>query len=196
MSYQTPVIIEDHPGPLYVDCPFIELNAFSIINPFSIRESILGVLAIFNASDLMVDSLIKNTPRIDPEKFHINAAKVKAYLEKELKGFEDVPEDDQPQGSKIELEELIKVKPKDQIFLEKLVNEFAPLIGTFVEINTKTLKPISLTAFTGIQRIFEISKIISSEKKWPLLQESAETCFKSIWAIKAKKTEYETIKDS
>jgi len=155
--------------------------------------SVRGILSLL---DLFLDSLMKNSPRIDSEKFHVNAAKVKAYLEKALKNLEDVQEEDKAVLSEVELKELLKVESEDQTLLEELTKEFLPFIGTFGGIDSKRLESISLTAFTAIQKIFELSKTISSKKTWPPVQNSAETCFKSIWATIEKKTEDETTEDS
>ncbi len=161
------------------------------------KEKLTGsIKGIFSLLDFMLDPLMKNSPRIDSEKFHINATKAKAYLEKVLKELEDVSEEDNTEILQANIEELTKVKPEEKARLENLLKEFAPLIGTFVEINSNTLKPESLTAFTGIKKIFELSKTISSEKRWPLVHNSAEICFKSIWATKAKKTEDEATENS
>ncbi|GEM_PF-2941851 len=155
--------------------------------------SIKGIFVLLN---LMLDSLMENDPRIETENFLLTAPKAKAFLEKNLKSLEDIPEVDTAQDSKIDPEGLMKVKPNDKLLLDSLIKELMPLIASFTEINPKTLNLITNTAFKGIQRIFEISKVIASEKEWPGKSKAAEICYKSIWATKAKKTEDETTKNS
>ena len=144
----------------------------------------------------MLDSLMENIPKTESQKFQATAPIAKAHLEKVLKGLEDFQEKEGTQGSKINVDKLVKVTPNDGAFLNALIKELMPLVGSFVDINPKTLKSIPHTAFTGIQRIFELSKNIASDKKWPEVTHSAEMCFKSIWATKAKKKEDETAKNS
>jgi hypothetical protein len=155
-----------------------------------------SIKGIFGLLDLMLDALMANVPRIDSEKFLLIAPKVKAYFEKVLKGLEDLPQDDTAQDSKIDPEELVEVKPNDKLILDSLIKELMPLIDSFSEIIPQTLNSASNTALIGIPRIFEISKIIAAEKKWPGSSEPAGICFKSIWATKSKKTEDETTKNS
>jgi hypothetical protein len=166
---------------------------FKKIKKEKLTGSVKGIHSLLN---FMLDSLIKNSSKIDSEKFHIIAPKVKAHLEKTLKDFEDLSDDDKTQNSKIDFGEHVEVEPKDQALLDALIKELIPLIGSLVEIDPKMLKPIPHTALTAIQRIFDLIKIIANEKKWPWVIDSAEICFKSIWATQAKKIEDETAKNS
>ena len=50
LSYQTPVIMVDHPGPLTVGCPLIEQSALLMYIPLLINPSMFGVCACVNAS--------------------------------------------------------------------------------------------------------------------------------------------------
>ncbi len=155
-----------------------------------------SIKGIFSLLDLMLDSLMANSPRIDSQKFQMNAPKVKAYLEKVVEGFENLPEDGEAQDLKININEPVKVTPKAEALLNTLIKEFIPLIGSFIEITSQTLKPKPYSAFMGIQRLFELSKNIAGDKKWPWVHDFAEICFKSIWATKPKKKEDETAKNS
>jgi hypothetical protein len=160
------------------------------------EERVSALKGIFGLMDLMLDAMMLNNPRIDSAEFHFTAPKVKTYFEKKLKGFEDLDEKVKVQDLKIDLEEFLKISPNDQLLLESLIVELIPLTSSFLQINPKILQPNSNTALMGIQRLFELCKIITYEKKWPKMADSAEICFKSIWATKAKKTKYETAKTS
>lgn len=155
-----------------------------------------SVKGIYSLLDFTLGSLMENIPKIESQKFQTIAPIAKAHLEKVLKKLEDLPDNDQNQVFKIDMEESVEVRISDQVLLDSLIKEFMPFIGTFGEIDPKTLKPISLTSFNAIQKIFEISKTISIEHEWPWLNDSAEIWFKSIWATKHKKTEDETAKNS
>jgi hypothetical protein len=155
-----------------------------------------SVKGIYSLLDIMLDSLMENVPKIESQKFQATAPIAKIHLGKVLKELEDFQEKDETQGSKIKVDELVKVTANDEAFLNFLIKELMPLVGSFVDINLKTLKPIPYTAFNGIQRIFELSKNIASDKKWPEVTHSAEMCLKSIWATKTKKKEDETAKNS
>jgi hypothetical protein len=147
------------------------------------------VKGTYNLLNLMLGSLMENLSKKDSQKFHTSALKVKAYLEKVLKGIETIPENVKAQDPITDLGKLIDVTPKDNLLLDSLIKELMPLIASFVEINPKNSNPISNTAINGIQRFFKLSKFILEEDKWPKVTNSAEICFKSIWATKGKKSE-------